>query len=532
MANSEYLRLLIVEDEPNIRNRLALMVDWDAIGVRIVGEASTGLEALQFLEDQLPDIVMTDIEMPYMDGLTLSRKILERYRDIAVIILTAHDQFSYAQQALKIGVSNYLLKPIDKEKVEQALFSAAQTIRENRSKLTKMELSYQYIISHRQLFRDRSLEELIHRGYTDVLDDVLGMVGIKAHRDAPYMLALISALGAPQSPAVTKKYVFLNNCRAYIEETYAKEDNLYVFFDGMDTLALLAYNPTLDMSDICRQMATVTETGQQYRMYYGLSHSCHDLAHLPTAYTQAREALRLAMMAGQGAIPESTPPEWDLRALEDGMSELLLCVKSGLQDKAVLLCRSLMQAAAVSQDGDLNAVTLLAFRMVTDSVNTLAGQGIPWLTLVTIASSGYEQFLRVPSLARLEDLLSEQILELSRLAQTNQQQQTHAVTSKMIRYLEENFSNPDLSLAFMAQKYNCNSSYLSRIFKAYTGKSFSEYLIEIRIQKSKEFLKKNNYKAYQLAQEVGIPDPGYFTKCFKKVTGVSFQAYKAERKKD
>ena len=524
------IKLLIVEDEENIRNLLKLSVDWEAVGINVVGEASTGLEALGLVEELLPDIVLTDIEMPYMDGLALSQRIYERHNDIVVIILTAHDHFEYAQQALLSNVFNYLLKPIDKEKLEQAFTEAVRQIETRRAKLAMTENTFVYVQKNRRFFRDHALEELVHKGPSSGLADILEITGAHFDHGSRYALAMMYVDGNDEEASSAQKYMILSNFRDYIEEVYAeKNGHLHVFVDRMKSLVLISNNVETDLSYICRQITLAIGENQSYQVYYGISDAYQDISQLPLAYIQANDAQRLAFIssktndsAGQGASAL-----WDKRDLDELIPDLLLFIKSGLREKAVQLAVSLMRCAASLQEGDINASKMFALSILARAVNALADQGIPWLTLMTMVFPGYEQFCVRTSFSAVEELLSNQVASLSDLAEGHQRGKSNAVAYKVIRELEENYCDSELSLASVALKYSCNSSYLSRVFKTCTGKSFSEYLIDVRIQKAKEILERSDCKAYQLAQEVGIPDPGYFTKCFKKATGMSFQAYKA-----
>ena len=527
------LKLLIVEDESNIRNLIKLSVNWEAIGMRIAGEASTGLEALQLIEELLPDIVLTDIEMPHMDGLALSQRISERHSDVVVIVLTAHDHFKYAQRALRANVTNYLLKPVDKAKLEQALSAAARQIRDRRSMLTKTENFLMYVQKNWRFFQDRALEELICSGRESGLEDVFEVVGVRLGQGSQYALALMDIVGNGTAHFNAQKYCILENCRSYIEENYARDGHMHVFFDRTDKLILLSHRAAeTDLSDICRQIAEAIGESQPYRVCYGVSDNCRDLSQLPAAYAQAKDAQQLALLSAKNneGTSQDAGSMGDRRDLGEQMPDMMLLIKSGLCDKAVRLGVYLMRRTASLQNGDINAAKMLAINILTSAVNTLADLGIPWQTLMALVYPGFEQFLNIASISALEELLSGQVASLSELAGKYQRQRSDAVVFKIIRDLEDNYHDSELSLSSIAAKYACNYSYLSRVFKACTGKSFSEYLIDIRMQKAKEILERNDYKAYQLALEVGIPDPGYFAKCFKRAVGMSFQAYKAEKK--
>ena len=122
------LKVLIVDDEYLIRNLLKLRINWDEYGMTVVGEASNAREALDMIDEYMPDIIFTDICMPYMDGIEFSKIALERYPDIKILILTGHDEFEYARRSIKIGVSDFILKPINVNEIEKSLLKLKKKI--------------------------------------------------------------------------------------------------------------------------------------------------------------------------------------------------------------------------------------------------------------------------------------------------------------------------------------------------------------------------------------------------------------------
>ncbi len=520
MKDEHPLKLLIVEDETSIRNLLKMIVDWESVGVRVIGEAATGAEALYLMEEELPDIVLTDIEMPYMDGLELSRRILERYSDVTVIILTAHDHFEYARDALRMGVAGYLLKPIDKEKLEAAVSEAVGKIRGRRALIRGMEASYKYVKNNKGFFRDYMLRELVHNGPAEDIEDMLDLAGMGFTAESRYTLALLKVAG--DAPG---KYLLLNNCKTYVDSNYASGGRLYAFVDGFDNLALLCCDDNTDLPDVCRRITEVLSEGLKSRIYCGVSDPCGELGRLPRIYAQARDALRLSLIAGSDALssPESAPPGDRARDTDERMRDVLLFIKSGLTERAVAEAKALLEQI---NPYDLNGAKLLAFRVLSGAVEVLTKQDVSWLALIPQIAPYYSELFGKEALSEVLELLSEQVRSLCEIARSSGKRISNERIAAVIGDIGENYADQEISLTSMARKFAVNSSYLSRAFKSYTGKSFSDYLIETRIQAARSILEHGDMKAYQVARMVGIPDPNYFTKCFKKVTGMSFQAYK------
>lgn len=524
MPSEQPLKLLIVEDETNTRGLIRAVVDWKELGIEVSGEASTSAEALDFIEESPPDIVLTDIEMPYMSGLELCERVRTTRRDIAVIILTAHDRFEYTQEGLRHGASRYVLKPIDKPRLEQAIAEVAGEIWDRRKLLSKMELTYNYIRQRGQFFMDRALLELITKGTSDGLLETLETTGVCLAPDDVYSLAMFGIAGQSVGGAVAERYLLLSNLRSYIVENYGAIDGLYLLDDGIDRLILLSCSLDVDIAGLCMQIARSAGDGVREKLRFSVGDPCLKLAELTSVYRSLKDSLRLEIIAAErvGARDLS----W--RSLEELTRDLLLFIKSGLADHAEALSRELFSRYIDQFGGVIDAAKLHVIGFMSRAFDALTTAGVPWMGVITVAAPYYARIFGQKDISGLCELFVAQTLALCDLAYKRHSQNSNETIMRVVRFIEDEYSNPDLSLSLAAEKHRLNSSYLSRSFKFCVGKTFSEYLVELRIHKACEILSRDDMKAYQLAQMVGITDPNYFVKCFKKVIGISFQQYKAE----
>jgi two-component system response regulator YesN len=458
-----------------------------------------------------------------MDGLTLSRRIKKSYPDVTVIILTAHDHFKYAQQALNSGVDSYVLKPADKTVLEQAVSETAGRIREKRALLSRMEISYKYVQNHQPFFRGRLLSELTRKGSAEGINEILEAAGVSFGAESLFTLALMSITGDGSADFTARKYFLLNNCRDYIDENYNTHGQLFTFEDGTDNLAVLSHLKDTDLPLICRRVTEAVGGSLGCGLRYGVSDPFKEASDLPKARAQAEEALQLAI------ISDSDVSQGQIN-LEEQVSALLLFIKSGLSSKAVPLAGSLIYHSGESHGGDLNAAKMFAVGFLSRTTDMLSNMGIPWLTLAALVTPWYAHIFEKGTFAEVVSLFTGQVSVLCETAEEYQRKKTGETVAKILNDIEENYGDADLTLSSLAHRHSLNSSYLSRAFKNYTGKPFSEYLVETRIRKAYEIMERGDLKAYQIAQMTGIPDPNYFAKCFKKVAGVSFQAYKSGKK--
>ena len=159
-------RILLVDDEEEVRRGIIRKMEWESLGFEVAGDAENGEEALEKVEQLQPDVVITDIRMPYMDGLTLTRRIRQKYPSMRVLIFSGFDDFEYAQQAIKLNVTEYILKPVNVEELSEILTRVRENLDEEieqRSNINSLRESY---LRNQPILRELFLNDLV-RGATD-----------------------------------------------------------------------------------------------------------------------------------------------------------------------------------------------------------------------------------------------------------------------------------------------------------------------------------------------------------------------------
>lgn len=532
--NDNLLKVLLVDDEQNTRNLLKICIDWKALGMEVVSDAASGIEALSMIEELRPDIVLTDIEMPYMDGITLSKQIMEHYIDTYIIMITAHEQFSYAQQAISIGVSDFILKPIDPEVISQTLKKLTKQILEKRKKLTELEVSYQYIQNNKKELRNQFLNQFINgnTSNTAFLSELNITKNLSQSETTNLQLSLIHILFEHTHFAVSKRTGILQNCVKYIEETFCSEQQeLYVFTDMHNHIVLLSGDASIYLPELSEQITSYFKSNLHTPVCCGIGTIVSRVEDLIASYNYAKNALKLCYILGEDIVYNHNFENLNnpnMMISDNPADHLTLLVKSGLTEEAVKIASSLLHDSL--QDGicDLSAVKYYAINILSKLTNVLLQAGVPASSL-KMDSISFASLIELEQYADIEKYVISTILEFCRLMHTINGTKLHDTVSRIIGYLELHYADENLGLTNIAKEFYINPSYLSRIFKKVTNKSFTDYLVELRVQKAVQLLNVSSYKAYQLAQMVGIPDPNYFIKCFKKVTGVSLQEFKAQR---
>lgn len=530
------MNLMIVEDEPRLRQAIAYNILWDKYQIEVVGTASNGIEALQMAARKQPDILVVDIQMPEMDGLTLIQKLYEQRMGksfMKIIILSGHDNFAYAQLALKFGVSRYLLKPAGEEEIIEAVVEAQQDLQqewEQWSKQAVLEQKWKENLPH---VKHAFFDHWVHGRYQywEIL---------KKSRDVMVELTASSKLIVavvdldPFSDGDTR---FASSDRSLLQSTLqclaeellsppicwvcpsSKYDLMIIFLypeEADDQLAYLQANAAiLKLLAQVRQVLKLTASA-------GICAATGTIADAELLYTQACSALQERIVYGHDiAIPyrEEARNE-DLGFIGKYHLEKDLEVTLELADemKAMEVLAQLwehkcagLESVDEMQESVLHLSSLL-IRFIQRQgwrVKQVAGEDLAYLQNVTLLSSKQQ----------IWDWLTRMVKHIIHYTQQQRKTTSNQLVKDILAILDREMDQ-ELTLHTVADRLYVNSSYLSRLFKQEMGVAFSTYVLERKMEQAKATLQDGG-KVYDAARQAGYRDVSYFTKVFRKYWGVN-----------
>lgn len=258
-------RLLIAEDVDIIRNVLVKIIDWASLEVKLTGAASNGQEALEMMEKDLPDILLTDIRMPDMDGFRLILAAQEKYNSMKYIILTAHSDFNYAQNAIKLGVVDYVLKPVNKGELASAVEKAVQMLRDERKKDRQSELAAD--ILKEKLPNVTSIEQHIHQDTNaknlKIVDTAMEFIRSNLHKD-------ISVLDVADAVFLNSKYL-----NTVFKQVTGENISKYIIKCKLEKAVQLLKDPSVKIYEVCDQLGYSSQNYFRdiFTSHYGVSPS-------------------------------------------------------------------------------------------------------------------------------------------------------------------------------------------------------------------------------------------------------------------
>lgn len=535
--------IILVDDEEEVRKSIIKQIDWESAGFQVVGDVENGEDALEKIEVLEPDVVLTDIRMPYMDGLTLAEKIRQRYPSTKVVIFSGYDDFEYAQKAIKLNVTEYILKPVNVEELTSILkrikSNLDEEIEEKRN-VSRLRENYRKSLP---IIREQFFNDMVHRRLADDLIE-----SKLREYDIPITGArkwIIAAIDVEKSDDRSKKTLSLHEEEELIPisvmQIVREKLKSYCRFSlfqstaeaGMVVIAALDDDNTTTglidvLGDICKETKRILEVP----VTIGIGHSVTGLSKIAGSYQSAVEALGYKAVVGSGItiyINDMEPVgSGKLEFDNSDESDFISAVKFGPDEK--------IEAVMVRISGKLESARVHYRQQqvyVFGVLNTVIQMIQQYdLNLEEILGGELEYLSVIDKLQKREEF-GEWLLKTARKMNQAINQERDMTTRQVIQqakqYIMDNYQNPDLSVEMICRHLHMSPAYFSTMFKKETGQAYIAYLTEIRLNKAVELLNKTDDKTYVIASKVGYQEQNYFSYVFKKKFGVSPTKFRGAR---
>lgn len=518
-------KMIVVEDEAILRRGMTASLQREAKELlQVVGAAANGQEGLELIRRERPDIILSDVKMPRMDGLEMVRRAREEGLTARVLFMSGYEEFELVRSAMALRADQYLLKPIQLSALLEALTKLCHELDRERQLRAQVEESLPVM---RQAFLQNLLTRPMER--EEVLQE-LACYGLPL-REGRFVVLLCRLDGWEKTGRISDrelyKYGVCNIATELLEQqfslavSYEGGDSFTVILQGRDPL-LLPMEQVLEVcSDICRQVekhlgVTLTIGAGRCRPGFGGIAASYQEAKTAVEFRHILGNNRVILVEEVGFLGRSEAIDPRLDQLE---TRLISQVKLGLAPNAQATLeeiRSLLKEAGLSLS-QLRMIGTELLVLILREVGNWHGGGQFQAQLRTAGDKiGSRETLDgiLDTLAALTDELVGTIRESC-------DTQQKVIVEQAIKYIGEHFVDEHLSLQEVAGAVHVSAPYLSTMFKRERGESFVSYLTDLRLQKAQELLRSTPLRVYEVAQRTGFSNQQYFSQCFKKHTGYS-----------
>ena len=551
------IKVFLVEDEYAIREGIKRSVDWAGNGFELVGEAGDGEVAFPKILKEKPDILITDIRMPFMDGLELSRLVKKELPQIKIVILSGYDDFNYAKEAISIGVEEYILKPVSGDNLMAELAKLSDAIKAEQQE-AQAKLKY---MADREEIRMLEKQKFLH----DIIDGKLSIsdsltTGRELEIDitaAFYSVILMQifprTIGDADIDAYsgTKEEIYIK-----IKEKYSNLGNVYLYEQVGDVLCFLEKEDSLDnlKENIKTQIDSIAELMNEYKdmMYFiSVGKPVERIRDVNISYKDASKRFAERYLYADSFIFYAEEDDASKDTASDGGSRSEGSDNLDIQNLDVSMISkntifSFMKQGTLSEIDDLieeyfsrlgkEAIessmlrqyvlleSLLSALVIFESVGVPRNKATEMLGDLSAPGKFNDSVDTAKDyLHRLLTMMLEYRNQLSDMKYSE-------IIEKAKAYIQEQYRNEDMSLQSVSSHVNVSSNHFSAIFRKETGVTFIDYLTTVRMDKAKDLLMSTSMKTSEIGFEVGYRDPHYFSYIFKKTQGMSPKEYRKEKK--
>ncbi len=528
--------VMLVDDEEEVRIAIEKKINWGELGFQVVGTAENGEDALEKAIVLQPDVVMTDINMPFMDGLTFSKQLKSQFPATKIVIFSGYDEFEYAKEAIELSAEEYILKPINALELQEIFARIKTRLDDEFDKRRNMETLEKYYNESIPFFREQFLIGLIEGHIEpDRIQDIHAQYG-QGIEGKFYCVGFVK-LSFDEEVSIDTKRLMSISLNQLAKERLACHANYYCVNYLGNVIVLGCLNSeeeydtfVLELDRICKLSKKLLQTNTTA----GIGQLVGELKDLFSSFKSAKEAISYRMILEDNqaiSIKDVEPDEEYINLFEnDNVNQMLKQIKIGTDQELKIAIHEFFSKLPK------NKVALYQLKLsileAYFEVIKLAGK----YELVGENNQSDDRDIleilnQLESFEQIEKWFEHKCFLVKEEVNKNRLDTTGLMIEKAKEYIEEHFSDSNLSVEVLCNYLNVTPNYFSAVFKKNTGSTFVSFLTEVRLKKAVVLLENTDEKAYIIAGLIGYDEPNYFSYVFKKAYGISPSKYRQQREK-
>jgi two-component system response regulator YesN len=532
-------RLIIVDDDEIICNGLNQGIKWEENGIRVVGTAYDGEAALALIKKELPDIVLIDINLPFLDGLELSGILRQEYPEIKIILLTAYSEFEYAKKAVKLQVFDYITKPFDNRKVLEAACNAKESVMKERAvkdkikeglPLIKEKYFCKLLTGSIQPERETEIRKFI--GLPDESYFGVAILSIRSY----YCNSATDTISGITAMIVNNEFM---KREIYLAVRELLDDFKVISFNSGENEIVMIFKDFASrgrceqyMDRTANEVKKRINTIDEYHLTISLGTAVWGFHDIAKSYGEAKMALEHCWHFENHSIirigdMDSLQNEIDLN-IDAKQKTIIHHIKLGRPAEVSSIVDAIFQALKEAKSLSFSYVQLVAVETVILAYKAIDEEYCESKT-ACLSNDALPQVISLGNLEEIARWVKNKLVELSGILSEQRRSGAERAIAKAALYIEDNYRNPDLTLNEVAEWIHLSPTYFSALFRQVKNVNFSDYLETLRINKAIELFNTTELKIYEVAYRVGYNSPQYFSICFKKNTGNTPSEFKIDK---
>ena len=544
------LKIFLAEDEVIVRETIKRMIPWEELGFELVGEAADGEMALPLLIRQKPDLLITDIKMPFMDGLTLAKLAKKELPELKIVILSGYDDFNYAKQAINIGVEDYLLKPITKN----ALIERLSEIRSRYEHEKTQKEYYEKFQREMQAYEknsSRDFFEALVRGSMDMMEVYKKAEKLGVDIVAEAYNILIFTMNSEEDFSGQKEGYSEWEAESLemLEEFFSGHPSAMLFRSNIFSYGVLLKGQKESIKEITKEcvgkiQGILKRKESKREWFLAVGQPVERLSQIKKSYHTASRAFsqrylyvenilyydEMEMMEHRSGQADTNDNAYlkkvDVNALNPAILQKFL--SNGIQEETENFVKDYFYAIGQEPMESLVFRNYVILNVRFSVITFLKGLGCdtegmePENTEEILAESGKNI---ESAIAYAEKMVSQAIT----IRDQNSGNKNRSILKTAVDFIESHYMEEEISLNTVANVANVSANHFSALFSQNMGQTFIEYLTSLRMNKAKELLRCTGMRSSEIAGEVGYKDAHYFSYLFKKTQGMTPSEYRKAR---
>ncbi len=532
-------KVLIIDDESIIRKGIKNIINWKQLDCEVCADASDGIEGIELIKKHLPEIIITDIRMPGLDGLSMIKQVKGIVPYSKIIILTGYRDFDYVQEAIKCGAFDFLLKPSKIEELTAVLTRAVNDINDQKIRHMEIDRFKQLFEQSIPILREKLLYDIIYGLNTNEFEILEKMRLFSINIQNFVLVVMENDYDEKSNSSQYDKHLYQFGIVNSFEEIFAEKYEVLSIMLNSSRVGFIIQKPDrkeldiVEVSEKCGYLQEVINNGFGFTVTIAVSSGGVSPLELPEKLKECLGSLEYKSYMGNNSIIQYSDLNSffryeDYSILDKYQKQLLESIKSGNEGLVRVATQNIARYVTANK---ININYMKNFYYTTlSSINNIR------ISVSAIeVDKKHEEGKDIASLLKLIEksesadelnlLLEDVAVRIAEKVNNFNNKSIKLILRKAIDYIQEHY-NEQVTLNEVAENIYVSTFYISRMFKKELGKSFVDYLNDVRIEKSKELLKDVKYKTYEVAEIVGISDPHYFSKLFKKYSGMTPSEYR------